>query len=195
MGGRVYPSHPSNTLSPGYPTSRYPNPPEGTWDQRYPILQIPDPLWIPYPQLFIPYPILDTLPPRNDMGPRDQWPGRDLVPEIPDPPPCEQIDRHLWKHYLPATTVADSNYTKTSAWNWGRFWRNIFHIMKCFRASEALWCTCMTLPRCFCKSLWLHWPNPGSAVDCTIRRLNSYQSTIWPNTSLGLFQGLCEHIK
>ena len=36
-------------------------------------------------------------------------PRRDLVPEIPTPRRCEQVDRRLWKHYLPATTVAGGN--------------------------------------------------------------------------------------
>ena len=45
----------------------------------------------------------------------DMWPPRrDLVPEIststlPPPPQSEQIDRNLWKHYLPATAVAGGN--------------------------------------------------------------------------------------
>ena len=30
------------------------------------------------------------------------------------PLPCEQIDKHLWKHYLPATTVAGGNYSLLS---------------------------------------------------------------------------------
>ena len=36
---------------------------------------------------------------------------KDLVQGIPYPSPCEQIDRHLWKHYLPTTFLAVSNST------------------------------------------------------------------------------------
>ena len=32
-------------------------------------------------------------------------PGREWVPYLPPPPPCEQIDRRLWKHYLPLRYV------------------------------------------------------------------------------------------
>ena len=162
VGGGVYPPHPSDTLPNGYPTPNI-----------LPFLWIPY-LQIPYPQ--IPYP-LDTLPPALDTLLPSGYPTiqkwhrtRDqegtLTPEIPYPPAphCEQIDRHLWTHYLPATTVTGANCNKTSTWNWGRFRRNILHITKCFRASEVLWCTCMTLLRCICKSLRLHWPKPGSAI-------------------------------
>ena len=55
-----------------------------------------------------------------------------MGPEIPYPSPCEQIDRHLWKHYLLATTVADSKNLNMSApckcsitfnllWKWAGF--------------------------------------------------------------------------
>ena len=50
--------------------------------------------------------------PQKEYGTRDTLPlWRSMAPEIPyptPPPPTtgEQIDRHLWKHYLPATTVA-----------------------------------------------------------------------------------------
>ena len=37
------------------------------------------------------------------MGPGAR---RDLAAEIPYRTPGDQIDRRLWKHYLPATTVA-----------------------------------------------------------------------------------------
>ena len=62
-----------------------------------------------------------TLPPRyptpTPLPPPDiLLPGSDMGPEIPYPTLCEQIDRSLWKHYLPKTTVAgDNNADSNSA--------------------------------------------------------------------------------
>ena len=77
----VYPTPPV-TLSLGYPTLRYPTP-------EYSTPWMPAP-WIPYP--YPGYPISG-----KEHGTRNQ--------RYPTPFPCEQTDRHLWKHYLPATTV------------------------------------------------------------------------------------------
>ena len=61
-----------------------------------------------YPTPTIPYP----YPPPPDI----LLPGSDMGPEIPYPTLCEQIDRSLWKHYLPKTTVAgDNNADSNSA--------------------------------------------------------------------------------
>ena len=51
----------------------------------------------------------DTLPRPDIPCPQIPYPPpRDLAPEVPypQPQPHEQIDRRLWKHYLPATTIA-----------------------------------------------------------------------------------------
>ena len=84
-GRRVYP--PDN-LPPRYPTLD-PSP-----EYLTPWYPIP---WIPC--------LLDTLSfPQKGHGIRDTLPspGKDLVPGM-HYPPCEQIDRHLWKHYFSVT--------------------------------------------------------------------------------------------
>ena len=75
-----------DTLFPGYPTLT-PTP----W-----ILYSP---WIPYPQKG--HGTRDILPPEGTL---DQGPGMDWHQRYATLP--EQNDRHLWKHYLPATNVA-----------------------------------------------------------------------------------------
>ena len=68
----------------------------------------------------------DTLPPSR----------RNTGPEIPYPP-CEQIDRHLWKHYLPATTVAGGR----DEWQLGsHIMAHSFLCRKCYCTNQALVC-------------------------------------------------------
>ena len=100
---------------------------------RYPTLR--------YPTRQISYP-LDTismryLPPRRNMRPEIPYfhrrntgpktiyptPRKDMRPDIrkgPDTrdtlPPCEQIDRHLWKYYLPTSTVAGGKNKSSFSW-------------------------------------------------------------------------------
>ena len=60
------------------------------------------------------YPHLDTLPPKyptpqKEHGTKDtQPPGQDMG-HGPYPTPCGQNDTDLWKHYLPATSLAGGN--------------------------------------------------------------------------------------
>ena len=77
----VYPTPPF-TLSLGYPIPRYPSP-------EYSTLGC---LPLGYPTPHPGYPSS-----WKEHGTRNQ--------RYPTPFPCKQTDRHLWKHYLPATTV------------------------------------------------------------------------------------------
>ena len=64
---------------------------------------------IPYPQPSTGetwHQIYLTSLPRRNMGPERKW-HHSLAPPI-----FEQINRHLWKHYLPATSLAGGNNGK-----------------------------------------------------------------------------------
>ena len=57
-----------------------------------------------------------THAPKRDLGPRhsqpqkDPWSSIPTLPRMDPPPPPRQNDRHLWKHYLPPTSLAGGNY-------------------------------------------------------------------------------------
>ena len=51
------------------------------------------------------------------------WPRRGMVLCLPPHPPCEQNDTWLWKHYLPATWLADGN-KKLFCW-WLKWFKNV----------------------------------------------------------------------
>ena len=63
---------------------------------RLPSLDIPTP-WI-YP------PLAHNIPPRRGLIPDIPTSRKDMGPQIPAP--TLWTDRHLWKHYLPATSFA-----------------------------------------------------------------------------------------
>ena len=72
--------------------------PEGIWDQRYPT-------------------------PRKDIGPNTlHLPRKDLVPGIAYTRPPPSTDKRLWKHYLPAISLAVGNKANYGWWkssfNW-----------------------------------------------------------------------------
>ena len=53
---------------------------------------------------------VESIPTTSVAATRCQYqgglpPGREWVPYLPPPPPCEQTDRRLWKHYLPLRYV------------------------------------------------------------------------------------------
>ena len=96
-----------------YPLDTLPNtyPMEGTWYQRYP-----------------------TPAPQKGHGTRDT-PRKDLVPGIPYPSPTHgQNDRHLWKHYFPATSLAVGNEPIKHYglhWKWKIYFANSsFYLMQ-----------------------------------------------------------------
>ena len=72
-------------LGGGYSPLGYSYPPGQTY---------PPPLDIPIPRRDL----VAKLPPRKDMG-----------PEVPTHPTPEKDVRHLWKHYLPTTSIAGDN--------------------------------------------------------------------------------------
>ena len=81
------------------PTTKVTSTPGG--GRVYTSLDTLPPPWLPYPP--IPYPW-------KGHGTRDTLlPGNDLVPGISYSVHCGQNDRHLWKHYLPAISLAVGN--------------------------------------------------------------------------------------
>ena len=100
-------------------------------------------------------------------------PRRDLVPGIPTPYPPEQNDRHLWKHYLPPTSLAGSK--NQSLWLTSRCTRAWFRPWaaparrSCWTRPASCWnwsCTgrtdicrrsCRAPDCCSCKYPWRIW--------------------------------------
>ena len=65
----------------------------------------------------------ETLPPDalspGYPSPHTLPPGKDIAPGTINTLPPEQIDRHLWKHYFPATTFSGGNNIKVYEEPWG----------------------------------------------------------------------------